>query len=98
MKRKSSLALCVVMVIMAFAATAFARYEPCPKCGIGRMYVSETSSGYDYKYTLVACKKVAGREDTKETYKVDELWVCTTSYCNEHFTETVTRTNIECNH
>lgn len=97
MKRKISLALCVVMVIMAFATTAFARYEGCPQCG-RRMYVSETSSGYDYNYTFVACKKVSGRKDVKETYKVDELWVCSNANCNEHFVDTVTHTNIECDH
>lgn len=97
MKRKISLALCVVMVIMAFATTAFARYEGCPQCG-RRMYVSERTDAYDYKYTFVSCKKVSGRQDVKKTYKVDELWVCSNANCDEYFVDTVTHTSIECKH
>lgn len=97
MKRKISIALCVVMVIMAFAATAFARYERCPQCNSRFKFVSE-SSPRNYSHKQVPCKNGSAEPDVQITYYTTELWECSNSNCSEYDEIVVKHVEIACDH
>lgn len=97
MKKTISLALCVVMVIMAFATTAFARYERCPQCNSRFKFVSE-SSPRNYSHKQVPCKKGSAEPDVQTTYYTTELWECSNSNCSEYDEIVVKHVEVDCDH
>ena len=98
MKRKLSLLLCVVVMVMALTPVAFARYEGCTFCG-ARMTVVDRSDAYDHQYRFIVCSKDSSREDVKHTWKVDLLYQCSNAQCGrESYVDTKTYSEVTCNH
>lgn len=66
--------VCAIMVILTFAAVAFARYDTCDACG-GRLMKGD-SRRYNIVKSLITCEINPAYKDTYVTYDKDTTWTC----------------------
>lgn len=87
--------VCAVMVILTFAAVAFARYDTCDACG-GRLVNKGNSDRYNIISTRIKCDIKPGYDDILITYNVDNIWEC--HNCGDEVRYTRSGSEIICGH